>query len=469
MTSTGATIMRLCLIWMAIFASHRTSLAAAPPTVTLLDMVGELSPRGSTESVPVFTDTKFAPGTSCALVYGATPRLQALPISSPSAPTAGAPTGRQLFQTAPWGISTWVTNQAYPNLCAGSVVAEIGEGLALSSKPAAPDETAYAVRLQRKSVTLSINSRPFWRTAYAAETPVFRGRTDLAIGWPNLLVSKTMHPQQRDLIWLNDIGPSGQLRLIFDGQLDRAHINQGEVKLPPNAKLPAGAQLQYDPLKHGTQFRISIAVQYLLRPEEVAAYHCEAPAPQDRMPICAGNGKYFHYMISLFDERFNYQSLWQPYGNRHETSSFREDIGTNAMMYGESLEALMTAVQRKSWFLRDENPYKQPGVRFRLDANLYPLIRRAILETETKQMADYARAGAGPRPLTEALPPRQAGETDDQYIGHFVIGSANIGYEVSGLSDVSFTIHEFRLVAVLHGPPNHRLVSLPSAGPSHPL
>jgi hypothetical protein len=435
---------------MISFASITDSpaIAGTVPTITLFDMVGALAPAGQSRPLPIFTDAKFKPGTACMLTYGSTPALKPLDVSLFTNATS-ASNMQRIAHKIPWTISTWVTRQTYPNLCTDSRVFVDGNSINMTNTTSTRGWVPFAVLLQPHSITMNINSRVFWQEVYGIGVPLYRKNTNFSVSWPNIIINKTMHSEQHDLIWLDQIGSSGDLRLIFDGQLNSANIDKGSVVLPPNTYLPAGAQLQYDPRKHGTQLRLSFGITYALKPEELASYHCLAQNPLERMPVCANNGKYFHYMVAIFADRYNYQSLWRPYWKKGTLSTSGEDIGTNAMMYGASLESLMSTDQREAWFQRGINPYRQPGQRFRLDVNLYPLIRHAILETATQKMVDYAHGRISARPMKSALPPRQSGETDDQYIGHFVIGSANIGYEVSGLSDVSFTIYDFRLLATL--------------------
>jgi hypothetical protein len=241
-----------------------------------------------------------------------------------------------------------------------------------------------------------------------------------------------MHLADGDLVWLNDIGKDGELRLMFDGALDHVNINRGFVSLSAGETLPAGAQLQYDPSKHATQLRISITVQYLLKPAELTADNCRSPDPAKRTPVCSFQGKLFHYMIGIFDERYEFYSQWHPaWKGGAAAPRIAEDKGTDSMMYGESLENLMNRCQKAEWFDRGVNPYKQPDRRFALDVNLAPMIRQATLALRNQTTRNY----------------RLPGESDEQYIGHFAISGANIGYEVSGLSQIGFNIYDFRIIA----------------------
>ena len=290
---------------------------------------------------------------------------------------------------------------------------------------------------------MSINSRGFWQTVFNAPAPVFRAQPNIAVGWPNFITAANMTAAQHNLVWMDQMRG---LDLVFDGELNAVHIDR-RATLPPGATLPNGAQLTYDPLKHATQLRLSFGVQYLLKPDEMAAAACHDPDSAKHQPICAYNGKYFHYMINVFDDRYAYRSHWHPVWRPGGVSSFMEDEGTNAMMYGASLEQLMSPAQRKAWYVADRNPYQVPGQRFRVEADIYPLIRAAILATQAQEMADYTQGQNGTSKIA-ALPPRQPGESDAQYAGHFAVTSGNIGYEVSGLSDMSFTIHQFSLTAL---------------------
>lgn len=405
--------------------------ARAEKPIMLFDMIPAMNPGSSKLALPIFTRVTFPPGSSCRLVAG--PPAAVIPVPSATA-------SRRLFTQAPWMLASWITNPALPNLC-GGVASAMDGTITLSTPDPAGGPPAFGLVLAPGSVTMSLNSRGFWQVALHAPAPLFRATSALAIGWPNFIIDASMSAAQHNLVWMDQMR---RLDLVFDGTLNAVHIDH-VAAWPAGKPLPAGAQLTDDPLKHATQLRLSFGIQYLLKPGELAAAACHDPAA--RQPVCAYNGKFFHYMITIYDNRFAYLSRWRTAAHPDGAPRFMEDIGTNAMMYGTSLEQLMSPAQRQAWYAAGRNPYAVPGQRFRIEANLYPLIRAAILATQTQDMADYAR-GANGRSKTPALPPRLPGESAAQYVAHFAVTSGNIGYEVSGLADISFTVHQFSLTAV---------------------
>jgi hypothetical protein len=417
--------------------------------ITLLDMVPSLAPGRQEEPLPIFTDIGFEPGTACMVMppgMGSPLGLAPFGVSHSAMRQTADPKIRSAFVNARWSIDNWVTNRALPNFCEGAA-SSFDHGIDIAVDRDSGGGASLRLLLRQSSVMMEINSLNFWREVFGVGVPLFRQRPSRVTSWPNFLINKSMHLADGDLVWLNDIGKDGELRLIFDGALDHVNINRGSVSLASEA-LPAGAQLQYDPSKHATQLRISITVQYLLKPAELTVDNCQSPDPAKRTPLCSFQGKLLHYMIELFDERYEYYSQWHPtWKGGTAAPRMIEDEGTNSMMYSESLENLMKRCQKAEWFDRGVNPYKQPDRRFALDVNLAPMIRQAILALRTQTMTDYQRGAMSKAVRIRALPMKLPGETDEQYIGHFAISGANIGYEVSGLSQIGFNIYHFRIVA----------------------
>lgn len=232
------------------------------------------------------------------------------------------------------------------------------------------------------------------------------------------------------------------LQFIFDAELSYANVNTLRVPLPPNGILPPGAQLEYDPVKHATQFRLSLSLQYRITDAQRAS--CATATPD---PVCGHleyNGKYMHFSIMIHDERFQYFSLWS-----HGANPFMYDPGTNSMIYRVSLESFMDSNQKSQWFsLQKQNPYKLQGNRFVINHDIYPLITKAILDTYSQTIIDSV-TNAVIRALPNRLPVSGPGglETDSKYLSHFVLSGANLGYEVTGLSQVVYTIYDFKLLA----------------------
>jgi hypothetical protein len=82
------------------------------------------------------------------------------------------------------------------------------------------------------------------------------------------------------------------------------------------------------------------------------------------------------------------------------------------------------------------NPFKIVGNRAVVQGDILPYIKEGILEG--------LRRGTLPPRLVE----NGHTETDDEYFAHFNFGSLNIGYEITGLADISYNIYNFTLTGV---------------------
>ncbi len=409
--------------WCFMLTSVISSEALAQPnSIIIFNLPEELSPS-YTQKLPIFTDAKFHPNTSCILNYNP-PTV--LPING------SGPNLRNMFHKSEWSISTWVTNQKFPNLCKEPFAAKTANGLTLRDT-AQQALASYSWTLSPSSLTMGINSRPFWMAAFGTAIPLFRSKPDLKLSWPNYILNKNMSVENQTLIGFDQIDSQQGIQLIFDGKLDGSSSEHQNIALPLGVRPPPGSTALYNPSVLATQLRISISVEYHLTPKEQKDFCTGASHNQ----ICSDNGKYFHYMISIYDDRTPYQS---------KTKSAMEDIATHSAMFGEPLQDLMSNSQRQEWYDRNINPYQVPNQRFEINSNIYPLITQAILLLAHQRMPVFSSSYQKTNEVVTSVPPQMPNETNQQYLAHFAISSVNIGYEVSGLSNISFTIYSFKII-----------------------
>lgn len=446
----------------ASFSAGPARAAAAAP-VTLLDLVPETRPTGTPRFMPMFTDTRLdsgATGSACMASIASAPAATQAPAPLNAAVMGigrvGTAPVHQVLASGVWKLASWVVNPALPNFCAGTEAAATPGSTGYTSKvisaagasTIAVTDNKSRVPLQfsfrQDSMLLAVNSNAFWDTTFGAGVPLFRAASDYKnVGWVNAFVQRSLDPAVSRLSLYRG------LQLSFDGALVDAHVNTCCVAAPAGGKLPSGASTSYNPLIHGTRLRLNIIVQYRLTPQESAAGQCARGAPA-AAAICRNNGRYFEFNVTLFDERYAYVSQWKPSGGS-AAPQFKHDPGTDTLMFRQSLEALMSPDQKAAWFARNVNPFRQPGQRFAVSADVMPMIRSAIFQTAQQSFVSTvtgATVPGLPAPLPGETINNDNSRTDAAYLGHFVVNGINFGYEVSGISAVSFAVYGLKLTAL---------------------
>ena len=93
------------------------------------------------------------------------------------------------------------------------------------------------------------------------------------------------------------------------------------------------------------------------------------------------------------------------------------------------------------------NPFQDEGVITSVSRDILPDVREGILYAVGQNPPECAD-GSYWDPERCVLPPKLAGESDEDYINHFIIQGADIGYEIVAPSDLSNEIHTYSLVGI---------------------
>jgi len=103
-------------------------------------------------------------------------------------------------------------------------------------------------------------------------------------------------------------------------------------------------------------------------------------------------------------------------------------------MYRQNLSALIKGRHK-------ENPFKMLSRQALAEGDILPLIKNAIFMMEKKQSLCYKG-----KCIPSRLQIDGHLESDEEYLGHFVINGVNIGFESPGLSDITADINTFSLI-----------------------
>lgn len=262
-------------------------------------------------------------------------------------------------------------------------------------------EPAASVTFLSDKVTMRIRSIEGFKKRFGS--PFFRSTNDLVVGNRAHLYLNMRFPKP---IIVNQYK---MLNLILDAKLKQSNILTGCLPGSP----PPNAQNCYEPKRMGTQFRVAIGnITW-------TDSRCSKRDPAD--DICRYQGSYMQASLNLFDERFEFHN------------------GDFFIQRGNSqTETARVAIYRID--LRDflpsgtsQNPF-HTGVRATAKGDLLAQIKKGLFLGELE--------GKLPPRLTK---PNGLKEADDEYLSHYSIKTINLGYEVSGLSDMTFEIYKFSL------------------------
>jgi len=244
---------------------------------------------------------------------------------------------------------------------------------------------------------------------------------------------------------------------IFESKLNskKLPMKTYQADAPPSP-LPPNTATNYDQKVNETKFRITFYLSYRLTPEEKATCLTATPAP-----VCINNaldGRSMQYVINFYNDRWNidpmtgnlssaeYFSLWNvPW----KAPRMLKPGNSNLTLYPESLENVMTASQSAYWYTNQKkNPYNIIGLNFRIEKNILPRIKNAIIDMVNNGIV-YANPTNGLSENYHALPPRLiiggVPETNDAYVKHFIFNGVNLGYEVTTPAQMSYTIKDFKI------------------------
>jgi hypothetical protein len=202
-----------------------------------------------------------------------------------------------------------------------------------------------------------------------------------------------------------------KLQFVLDVMPLAINVRTNCVPVVPN---DPRAQKCYDSNKHGSQFRMSLGNMTWKDPR------CTKKVDSD--PVCKYYGDFLYLSLQLYDERREFFD---------DDEAFFLDPGTGSYIYRVNMRKFLPSGTT-------ENPLKKVGQRTVLNGDLLIDIKSAVIEAE--------KLGY----LPPRLVVRETGkpESDAQYIAHFSMSSSNLGYEVSGLSGITYQIDQFKFTGV---------------------
>jgi hypothetical protein len=391
----------LCKIAASIIpvALAFSAASARAPTTTetqVFDLVPAFRPTPAEKTVPFFRSQRMEGGTGCSLRY----RIVDGKVQTKWRVIEDSEGVRKLFRAAPVQIATW---WADPALCSPDAKIDSGPDWVKVSV-SGPNDTAQSVTFQPDKLRMRVRSveqftKRFGSSYFRASPRRFRGNKD----------NEYANVRFPEPIRLDQIST---LRLLIDAELVKADINTGCV----DDNAPEGAQSCYQPKRMATQFRIATGNITWRDPR------CRRHDPDDS--ICRYQGKFMQSTISLFDERKQFQN-----NDFFDQKGTFEDARTRVPIFRIDLHTLLS---------RDStsNPFMKIGARAVAQGDILVPIKNALLKA--------SEDGRMPPRLVKADGSR---ETDDEYFSHYTLGAMNIGYEVTGLSDITFDIYRFTMTA----------------------
>jgi hypothetical protein len=235
------------------------------------------------------------------------------------------------------------------------------------------------------------------------------------ITWPELLIGSNFGFRQ-----LSDYS---SLEFTFTATLRAATIYESTIDAKtPESAMPSGASTTYNPGVNATRLEFSLPLRWHPKYCTNVIVHTD--------PTCV---KYFNKPLELLT--FFYDNRWEYWTG----PALVADGGTAGFgglhIYRNSLRSLIAGAPA-------ENPFKIVGNRATAQGDILPMLRQIILSTRKQGDVDGIDY-IPPRMVINGVP-----ETDDEYFGDFAINDFALGYENSGLADISYEIDAFSLVGV---------------------
>jgi hypothetical protein len=387
----GVVLLALSFIFPASVFS-----ASADQTEVIFDLVPQFAPASEEKTVPFFRSQRFEAGSGCTLTYS----RSGSGVQASWQVLEDAATTRSLFNKLPVQVVTW---WADPALCSRDTKVTTGPDSVEVAVPG-PQQTAQSVTFTQDRISLRQRSIEAFTKRFGS--PFFRSENRLDVGNRTHLYTTVRFGR---LVFLSEYQ---SLKLVIDAKLVNAEITTGCVPGIP----PRGAQNCYEARRVATQFRAATGNIIWSDPR------CKENNPAD--PICRYQGRFMQTSISLFDERipFHNDDFHVQRGNSREAHA-------QVPIYRINLKHLLPAGTVA-------NPFHTVGRRAVAQGDILPLLKKGLLQG--------AQLGRLPPRLSKADGTK---ETDDEYFAHYSIGSMNFGYEVTGLSDMTFDIYRLSLTA----------------------
>lgn len=372
-------------------------------TETIMDYNAVWAPTKTPKMLGIYKDTNFAPDTGRILRY----YINANGIVQASYDKVQSSVQRGVFQSSKAVIGNWLGNPSLispdtkiitgPNTMGLSIVGSKTGNVALSLI-ANGDITTLRARSHEQMIG------EFGSLFFPSKNDV----PALGEGSRSAKIIFLPAPLFSEPIKLNDFST---INFKVDATLKKADIKTDCVLgTPPTLR----AQNCYDPKLHATQFRVAFGnVQW-------TDARCLNNNPAD--PICKNHGKFLYFVLGLFDERNEY------------ISGFLQDRPTASWIYRINLRDFIAGKP-------DKNPFKIIGKRSIAQGDILAIMKKQVLAAE--------KLGY--------VPPRLSVngvlETDEQYLDHYAFSSTNVGYENTGISDITFDINDLTIVGTRSGLP----------------
>lgn len=371
-------------------------------TETILDYNKTWAPTKQPKMFGVFKDTMFAPDTGMILRYYTDANNKVVAEYN----KVQSSVQRSAFQSSTAVIGNWLGN---PSLASAQTKVTTDANSIGLSVTGPSGNTALSLTANGDVTTLRARSNEQMISEFGAL--FFPNKNDIPALGEGSRSAKSIFlatPLFSEPIKLNDFNA---IKFSVDATLKNADIKTNCVT---GTSTNTRTQNCYDPKIHATQFRVAFGnVQW-------TDQRCSAPNPAD--PICKYHGQFLYFTLGLFDERNEY------------ISGFIQDQPTGSWIYRINLKDFISGKPTK-------NPFKITGRRSVAQGDILAVMKKQVLAAE--------KLGYVP-PRLEV---NGVVETDEQYLDHYAFSSTNVGYENTGISDITFDIHSLKLLGTRSGLP----------------
>lgn len=387
-------------------ASQETNVA--PQEIVIFDMISAFAPSTEDKTMLINNDTAMSPGSSCTLQYRYDPDTEKTDASLET--TSGSSEElRQKWQLTELKLGNW---EGTPSFCSDETeILETGGKTFTLKVPGPTSPNALTFKTSPQYIQMQMRSVDEMATEFGA--PFFPSKETKPEVGGGSFKEKVVYlvSQQFDRVSLSDYDA---INLEADIEPRFINVNTECVTGTPSSNR---TQNCYDPNIHGSQFRIAFGnIQWLHD-------SCTQRDPND--PICKNHGKFIYATLSLFDERQEFHN-----------GSLIQDRPTGSFIYRMDMRDFLPAGVSK-------NPLKVVGNRTKLEGDVLQHMKEAILE------ADAKRVGEGTEfEFPERLVRNGRVESDEEYLSHFSFKTLNIGYEVTGLSQMIFDVRGLTLTGI---------------------
>lgn len=367
-------------------------LTTAYADVSLFDTIELIRPTDNPKTIYVFSDIEFSQ--ACKIEYW----LEAGKIKTQKSMIYGPEIVKPAFKNALVSVTTWKTSVP---LCTENMIVRTNSANQLVLAAEGPADTmAHIITIDQESFSMRERSPEVMTAVMGGEA--FRNFGGAEAQEAGLKLNQYFS-LRFDEFFLKDYS-----KLNFSVDATPVAIN---VKTNCYGTIPDHpyAQKCYDSNIHASQYRMALGNATWKDPR------CKKRDEAD--PICKFYGDFLYMTMQLHDERREF----------FDDNSFFQDPMTGSWIYRVNMRNYLPSGTTV-------NPFKIVGQRTLIQGDLLALLKNAILKAESFKY----------------LPPRLQNpttlklETDEEYIAHYSLSAANLGYEVSGVSGITYKINQFK-------------------------